>query len=321
MIRAYLGRSVATTAVLAALVVLMAGPAFAQATGMVKGKVIGPENKPVEDAKIIIEFKDGVRRVHDTKTNAKGEFIQIGLASGTYSVTAEKEGLGSQTFDVRIRIGNTSEVNFTLVPGIATPTKADIEKMNAVKGVFDEGVAASRANDFDAAIAKFNEALVIMPDCADCYYNLGYAYTQKKDYGKAEEMYKKALEHKADYVEAYNGLANIYNAQKKFDEAGKASAEAARLAGGSASGASADALFNQGIIYWNSSNVADARKQFEEAIKVDPNHAEAHYWLGMALVNEGKLAEAGPSFEEYLKLAPTGQYAAQAQGILSTIKK
>jgi hypothetical protein len=41
----------------------------------------------------------------------------------------------------------------------------------------------------------------------------------------------------------------------------------------------------------------------------------------MAYVNEGKLPDAAPHFEEYLKLAPTGQYAEQAKGILSQIKK
>ena len=41
----------------------------------------------------------------------------------------------------------------------------------------------------------------------------------------------------------------------------------------------------------------------------------------MANLNEGKLPEASGFFEEYLKLAPTGQYAEQAKGVLSQIKK
>jgi TolA-binding protein len=49
--------------------------------------------------------------------------------------------------------------------------------------------------------------------------------------------------------------------------------------------------------------------------------AEAHYWLGMALVNQGKLPEAVKSFEEYLKLDASGQYAEQAKNMLKAIKK
>ncbi len=52
-----------------------------------------------------------------------------------------------------------------------------------------------------------------------------------------------------------------------------------------------------------------------------PDHADAHYQMGMAFVNQGKLAEAVPMFEKYLELAPDGQFAATAKGILSSIKK
>ena len=49
--------------------------------------------------------------------------------------------------------------------------------------------------------------------------------------------------------------------------------------------------------------------------------AEAHYWLGMANVNQNKMPEAIKSLEEYLKLDPSGKYADQAKGILTAIKK
>jgi outer membrane protein assembly factor BamD (BamD/ComL family) len=41
----------------------------------------------------------------------------------------------------------------------------------------------------------------------------------------------------------------------------------------------------------------------------------------MANLNEGKMPDAATHFDEYLKLAPSGQYAEQAKGILSQIKK
>ena len=65
----------------------------------------------------------------------------------------------------------------------------------------------------------------------------------------------------------------------------------------------------------------DAVKTARAAVAADPKMAEAHYWLGMANVNQGKLPEAVKSFEEYLKLDPSGQYAEQAKGMLSAIKK
>ena len=127
---------------------------------------------------------------------------------------------------------------------------------------------------------------------------------RKKDYDAAEAAYKKALEVNASSAEAYMGLANVYNAQKKFDQATEAGAQAQKLlaaapGGGAGGAASASAVFNQGVIAWNAGKIPDAQKLFEQAVAADPKMADAHYWLGMAMVNQGKLPEAVKSFEEY----------------------
>jgi tetratricopeptide (TPR) repeat protein len=320
------GRRALLVAFAVLVAVAMALPGAAQSTGMVKGKVLDKEQKPVEGAKVSISFKDGIARNYEVKTNKKGEYIQIGLPPGNYKVTAEKEKLGAQSFDARVRLGDAAEVNFVLAPGSAgvTMTKEEAAKAAAVKKLFDEGVAASRANDHDGAIAKFNEAVATLPSCYDCYYNIGFAWAQKKEFEKAEESFKKALELKPEYVEAYNGLATIYNAQKKFDLAQQASQKAAELAaaaGPAGGGGGVDALYNQGVIAWNAGKAEDAKTAFEGALKANPNHADSHYQLAMCFVNLGKLAEAATEFEAYLKLAPEGQYAAQAKALAAQLKK
>ena len=55
-------------------------------------------------------------------------------------------------------------------------------------------------------------------------------------------------------------------------------------------------------------------------MKLDPNNADAHYWLGMALVNGGDTKGAKPEFETYLKLAPNGANATTAKAVLDSIK-
>lgn len=324
MLPAMSGRRVLLVACAVLVAVALASPAIAQSTGMVKGKVVDGKSQPVEGAKITIEFKDGISRVYTVKTNKKGEYTQIGLAPGNYSVTAEQPKLGSNTYDVRVRLGEQAECNFVLAPGQSAPSKEEQAKVATIKKLFDEGVTASRAGDHDTALAKFTEATTIMPTCYDCFYNIGFALAQKKDYPKAEEAFKKSIELKADYIEAYNGLATIYNAQKKFEEAQAASQKAAELAtaaGASAGGGGVDALYNQGVIAWNAGKAEDAKKSFEEAIKVDPKHANSHYQLAMCFINLGKMPEAIAEFESYMTLAPDGQYAAQVKAMLSQLKK
>lgn len=294
-----------------AMALAVAAPAFAQ-TGLVKGKVVGPDGKPVADAVITIEFMEGMSRKLTTKSDKRGEFVQLGLQSGGYRVTATTEKLGSGFADTRIRIGATSEVTITLstVPPGADP------KMAALKKSFDDGVAASRAGSHDAAIAAFQAALAASPTCHECYFNIGYAFMQKKDEKQAEENWKKALEIKSDHPETLNSLATLYNNQKRFDEAAAISAKAAA----SAPAGNADAIYNQGIILWNAGKIAEAKVKFEEATKADPNHADARFQFGMALLNEGKVPEAVASFEQYMKMAPTGQFASQAKAMLAQLK-
>src|SRR5947208_634695 len=326
MIRRLNGRHAGVIVLVGAMALALALPVAAQTTGMVKGTVKDDKGQPVDAAKITIEYTDGVNRKQETKTNKKGEFVQIGLQGGNYRVTAEKEGVGSQSFDARVRIGQAAEINFMLSARTAGPTKEQAAKNAELKKTFEEGVAASKAGNLDEAIAKFTAAAALNATSIYCYYNIAYSESQKKDYDKSEAAYKKAIDIKADYAEAYSGLANVYNATRKFDQAAAASAKAMELsstgaAGAAGGGGNADAMFNQGVILWNGGKVAEAKKQFEAAIAANPNHAESHYQLGMALVNENNLAGATTEFETYLKLAPSGPNAATAKGILGTLKK
>jgi tetratricopeptide (TPR) repeat protein len=323
MFRLIPGRNLFMLGLVACAIFLFASPGQAQ-TGALQGKVTDAAGKPLEKAVVAIEFTDGINRKYEVKTNKKGEFIQIGLAPGNYKVTASFEGLGDQSFPVRVRLGDPMKMEFRL-GAAAGMTKEDAAKAATLKKTFEDGVALSKDGKFDEAIAKFTEASGLIPGCYDCYYNIGYNESQKKDYEKAEAAFLKSIELKANYVDAYNGLATVYNAQKKFDKAQEASAKAAELAsaaGPGAGGAGAvDAEYNQGVIDWNAGNIAEAAEHFQKVIFMKPDHADAHYQMGMALVNQGKLAEAVPMFEKYLELAPTGQFAATAKGVLGSIKK
>ena len=322
MVRPLNGRHLWLMACAALVAMAVTLPAAAQSTGMVRGVVKDAAGKPVEGAKVVVEAEGNNRRF-ETKSDKKGEFVQIGLAPGQYKVTAEKDKVVSAPSPVNVRISGGAPL--TLVLGAGGGASPEVAAKNAeLKKSFEEGVAASRAGNHDEAIAKFTHAAELNATCYDCYYNIAYSETQKKDFDKAEAAYKKAIELKADYSEAYSGLANVYNMQRKFEEAATASAKAMELSSASAGGGGGgnpDAMFNQGVILWNAGKIAEAKKQFEATIAAKPDHAEAHYQLGMALVNEGNLAAAGAEFEKYVQIAPNGPNAATAKGILATIKK
>jgi tetratricopeptide (TPR) repeat protein len=310
----------ATSALAVALLVALAPTAMAQ-SGQLKGKVVDAEGKPVQGAQILIEFAEGVNRKFEVKTDRRGEFIQIGLQPGAYKVTATVEKLGSFSQQTRVTLSRPAEVVFEFKPGAGGGDPAAAAKAAALKKSFEEGVAATQAKNYDVAIQKFQEAATAMPTCYDCYYNIGYAHSQKKDDKAAEAAWLKAVELKADYSEALNALATLYNNQKRFDEASAMSAKAAAAGSVIGGSGSADAVYNQGIILWNQGKIPEAKAKFEEALKANASHPEANFQMGMALLNEGNLAGAISSFEKYLQLAPDGQFAAQAKGMLAQLKK
>ena len=257
------------TIAMAIAVAVAAAPVSAQ-TGQVKGKVVDDKGQPVENAKISL-LNQQTNRTLETKTNKKGEYIQVGLSPGKYRITASKDAL-SDTVDVDIRLEMATH-DFTLGAGRGGGAAVSKEeaakakaKAEAATKTFNDGVALINEGKNDEAIAKFNEVIAMMPNCPECYGAAGTAQARATKYDEAEKSYKKAIDLKPDYAEAYNGLADLYNAQKKFDLAAEASKKALELSGaagaGAGAGANANAVFNQGVILGNSQKFAEAKAQF-----------------------------------------------------------
>jgi tetratricopeptide (TPR) repeat protein len=313
--RTYLFRGVVAVAVLCAVSV---APALAQS--VVRGKVADAQGKPVPDATVLFEATDANRKTQ-TKSDRNGDFLQVGLASGAYKVTASKDKVGTQTLNITVRQGPNQPMAFALTTAPAGGAPADKEAAAAIQAAASSAIEAMKAGRHDEAITKFNEVVAKVPTCQDCYYNLGVAHAAKQQYTEAEAAFKKVIELKPDSADAYTGLANIYNAQKKFDLASEASANASKYAGaGGGAGAGAEAAYNQGVILFNAGKFAEARTQFETATKTDPNMAMAHYQLGMTALNLGQIPEAVSALEAYLKVDPNGPKAAEVKTALPALQ-
>ena len=151
---------------LALSLALVAVPASAQ-SGQVKGKVVDAKGQPIEGAKVTIANVETSGRKLETKTNKKGEYIQIGLQPGHYTITVEKGDL-KDTKDVQIHL-DMAQLDFTLAPGQGTASKEDQAKAQAknaaIQKAFGEGVELSNQNKNDEAIAKFQEVIASVPKC------------------------------------------------------------------------------------------------------------------------------------------------------------
>ena len=101
------------TAVLFALSIAV--PALAQST-MVRGKVIDAKKEPLPGVTIVVESLGGSGRKLTTKTDRKGEFVQLLTESGVYRITATDPKIGSASNETRVVLGKMAEMTIVLAP-------------------------------------------------------------------------------------------------------------------------------------------------------------------------------------------------------------
>ena len=116
MVRGLNGRHRYVVACAALFALSLALPAAAQSTGMVRGSVKDATGKAVEGAKINIDA-DANNRHFETKSDKKGEFVQIGLPPGAYKVSAEKDKVAAPPVPIQVRIGGGNPITLVLGAG------------------------------------------------------------------------------------------------------------------------------------------------------------------------------------------------------------
>jgi len=110
------------------------------------------------------------------------------------------------------------------------------------------------------------------------------------------------LEQNPDDGRGWDVVAPVYMRMGRFNDAVRARANALRLLG-----ATADREADLGeamVAAGNSIVTADAKTSFERALKIDPNHLKAQYFIGLAAEQDGRPAEAARIWRAMLERAP-----------------
>lgn len=78
----------------------------------------------------------------------------------------------------------------------------------------------------------------------------------------------------------------------------------------------ANARVDMGICYFETSNLEEARKEMEMALKYEPKHVAAHFNLGIVNLRAEKVQESNEWFKKTIALAPNSDMGQQAKQIL-----
>jgi hypothetical protein len=108
----------AVAAVVAAILTAMplAAPALAQAEfGRITGTVMSQGGEGVPNAGVVAKSLD-TGAIRKTKTSKSGTYAMPNLRPGRYEVTVEAENHDKAMLPVRVVVGSTSRLDFTVYP-------------------------------------------------------------------------------------------------------------------------------------------------------------------------------------------------------------
>jgi tetratricopeptide (TPR) repeat protein len=255
---------------LAAGVVLFSGLSLAQ-TGAFFGQVTGPDGNPYKGALVRIERIE-VRGNYKVKSNKKGKYYHGGLPLGSYNVSVEIDGRIVDTVQ-NARVGTEgAELDFDLA------AMARNQQQMRDQGGPNQRQLEQMTPEERREWEKFNqekEEILSKNKKLNAAFNAGKQAYRDKDYQTAVNSFNEAaaLEPEQHVVWANLALAEGNLALTKAGD------ERARI-------------------------LESCLSHYRKAIELDPESANYHNNLGLALAKNGRLEEGAAELEKAAALDP-----------------
>ncbi len=131
-----------------------------------------------------------------------------------------------------------------------------------------------RNGRLDDALKIYQQINVKYPDYKKAWRNRAMILARKKDYDAAFEYLKKAISIDPLYVMAHMGFGLIYDAMEKYELAIFRFDYILKI-----DPYNIDALFNKGLTLYKAGRKAEAAEAFAGVVNMNPNDAEAVFWL------------------------------------------
>jgi Flp pilus assembly protein TadD len=288
-----------------AILVLVPSRSFGQMT-VLRGLVQDESKEPLANVKIIL--LDPERGTgFETRSNKKGEFMQVGIPVAAYRATFELEGYIPHETAIVLEPGTEKRAVIVMKK---IPLRIDEDPD------FTAGIERFQAGRYEEAVGLFLKVRERFPENVEAYFNIGVAYLRFGRANEAVEALEKAVQLKADAAEPHLALGECFVLLGRTAEAEEAFRRAVALDPGNPA-----ALLDLGILYYKADKIDEALGCFEKAIELDPKLPAARYQAGLACVRKGDPRKAIGHFEAFLGLAPDRPEAAQVRAMVDELKK
>ncbi len=165
-----------------------------------------------------------------------------------------------------------------------------------------------KAGDTDNAIEEYTKALELNPNNAEAHLKLGFLfYNVKRMYKEGTEHYNSAYQLNPNDPRIIHDLGMVLLHQKQLDKAIQYLSEALkRMPNGLDLQYNAVNMhYSLGRAHLYKANSKDAAVHLSETVKLAPNHAEAHYWLALALADQKNFDQALRHYSKAMQINPS----------------
>ena len=262
------------------------------------------------------------RRQRDLLLAILGAALVFGLASYLYFKNLFPFNLFNKPIDQAAaqkfnELGQTSAQDGYNAKAIENYTKAIELNPNDTSAYVNRGLSHHRMGKLDDAIQDYNTAIALDPKLARAYSNRSHVYYDKKDIPRALEDANRAAVSDSKLAEAWINLANAQFAGGNMAGAIDNYTRAINLKPGKT--LLAGAHTNRGnVIAQNDVNAAF--KDYNRAIEINPEFAEAFYNRGLGFEKMGNQKSAINDYEKAAGLYLQQGYIAQQELTLKRIK-
>ena len=304
-------------------------PASEAPDGVIRGRVIMPDGRPVSQAvKVTLKITTGDHTV--AYTDQQGLFEFNSLSQGTYTVEAEADrDRELAVVSERVQVVKSTPASVTLVlrdkaakPGGARPAGVvSAEELGAsvpakAAEEFERATRAAHEGKPAEAVAHFEKAIAVHPDYLAARNDLG---TQLLALGRLEEAEAQLREAARLDPKAFNprlNLAIVYVGRGRFVEAAEAAEQALQL-----NPTSPPARLYAGIAHLGLEDSERAETELAAAYRLGGAPlALAQFHLGQLYLDRGERALALKAFETYLRDMPDAANAEQVKRLIGELR-
>lgn len=278
--------------------------------GRLGGIVLDQSGAPLEGVRVKL-FSLKAQEGLEVKTDKAGHWMAAWIRSGGWNIDFEKIGYAPKKLVVEISENKKNpeiELRLEKVEGLIITDE--------VKDLLTRGNELFDKNDYETALALYEEILAKYPDAYPVLMNIGNCHFALEKYDLAEASYLKLLEKDPKSVNAVIAIGNCYanrgDAAKALEWYGKVEFEKID---------DPTVLYNLGTNYYNNAKFEDALKFYQKAVEKQKEPTDALYQLGLTYLNLQKNPEAIAAFESYLKIDAESERAGQVRGFLEYLKK